>query len=621
MTSQSTPSNSTPAKEKSIPSWESVISEPDLDAALRIFSVYTENPTYKAHAQTCPKLRELFDIAKRTLLPTDVDSRAHRKRKLADRKESDRAQLAVTGIRQMRHHKLVGHATGSITLPLPPRSLSTVEDLESFSKKNDIDLFDISKSRLLASESSTAGSNTPVASEESILSTPCDINPPSTQPRMLNFPRSCHICPADFRQLHHFYDQLCPSCAEFNYNKRSFAADMRGRVCLVTGARVKIGYCIALKLLRMGATVIVTTRFPHNAAIRYAKEQDYLSFKGLLFIYGIDFRDIAMVHQFCKHIKTEFKRLDVIINNAAQTVRKPPRFYEHLISDEACALPSAITDVFKVIDVYKNGTNGYSFRSITTASKSVSDITASCDSFNQITEYGLALPALGTRQSLASVNTSAALSQISLTEEDAAADTTHFPDGRLDRDDQQIDLRSQNSWTMQIGQISTVEMLECHVINAFAPWVLISELKSLMEATGNPVISETSATASDVSEDTSIKSSCDKYIVNVSAMEGQFYRPKTVFHPHSNMAKASLNMMTRTSAAGLAALNIFMTAVDTGWITDENPVEQWEKRENAPPPLDEWDAAMRVLDPILVGVRGGDRMWGVFLKNYTVTRW
>ncbi|KAL5033886.1 hypothetical protein RTP6_001785 [Batrachochytrium dendrobatidis] len=238
-----------------------------------------------------------------------------------------------------------------------------------------------------------------------------------------------------------------------------------------------------------------------------------------------------------------------------------------------------------------------------------------------ITEYGLALPALGTRQSLASVNTSAALSQISLTEEDAAADTTHFPDGRLDRDDQQIDLRSQNSWTMQIGQISTVEMLECHVINAFAPWVLISELKSLMEATGNPVISETSATASDVSEDTSIKSSYDKYIVNVSAMEGQFYRPKTVFHPHSNMAKASLNMMTRTSAAGLAALNIFMTAVDTGWITDENPVEQWEKRENAPPPLDEWDAAMRVLDPILVGVRGGDRMWGVFLKNYTVTRW
>ncbi|KAK5669378.1 hypothetical protein QVD99_003774 [Batrachochytrium dendrobatidis] len=124
-------------------------------------------------------------------------------------------------------------------------------------------------------------------------------------------------------------------------------------------------------------------------------------------------------------------------------------------------------------------------------------------------------------------NTSAARSQISLTE-DAAADSQHFPDGRLDRDDQQIDLRSQNSWTMQIGQISTVEMLECHVINAFAPWVLISELKSLMEATGNPVIFETSATASDVSEDTSIKSSCDKYIVNVSAMEGQFYRPKTV---------------------------------------------------------------------------------------------
>lgn len=92
-----------------------------------------------------------------------------------------------------------------------------------------------------------------------------------------------------------------------------------------------------------------------------------------------------------------------------------------------------------------------------------------------------------------------------------------------------------------------------------------------------------------------------QFIVNVSAMEGQFYRNKTIFHPHTNMAKAALNMMTRTASAGLAAVNIFMTAVDTGWITDENPVEHHAKREEAPPPLDEWDAAMRVLDPVLAG--------------------
>ncbi|KAH6592640.1 hypothetical protein BASA50_007928 [Batrachochytrium salamandrivorans] len=591
-------SDLTSVDSKVIPPWESVVTDEDLDAALRIFTVYCAQPRYRAHVQTCPKLRELFDIAKRTLLPISMeDSKINRKRKLAARKEDDRAQLAVTGIRKGRHRKAVGHATGSMDVPLPPRCLKSVEDLESFATENDKNISTINHK----ADSFSVGHN---GLE----------NPPHTadspQPTMLNFPRACHICPVNFRQLHSFYDQLCPECAEFNYSKRSFSADMRGRVCLVTGARVKIGYCIAIKLLRMGATVIVTTRFPHNAATRYAKESDFQSFKGRLFIYGIDFRDVSMVHQFCRHIKSQFDRLDAIINNAAQTVRKPPLFYEHLIPDEVSSLPSTITSVATIVDVYKKGINNYTFCAVTDAPIG-SQNTA---------EYELALPASGTRQSLSSVNTSAALSQIPLTEEDATANMSLFPGGELDRDDQQVDLRSQNSWTMEIGQISTVEMLECHVINAFAPWVLISELKSLLEATqSRPTIIDQSTLSP--ASDRDPGSLCDKYIVNVSAMEGQFYRPKTVFHPHSNMAKASLNMMTRTSAAGLAEVNIFMTAVDTGWITDENPIEQWEKRENAPPPLDEWDAAMRVLDPILLGIRGEEKIWGVFLKNYTATRW
>ncbi|KAJ3077662.1 hypothetical protein HDU99_001040, partial [Rhizoclosmatium hyalinum] len=197
------------------------------------------------------------------------------------------------------------------------------------------------------------------------------------------------------------------------------------------------------------------------------------------------------------------------------------------------------------------------------------------------------------------VNEAASMSQIPMMASDitsAAQSTELFPKGLYDRDDQQVDLRTQNSWNLEMGQISTVEMMECHVINSFAPWVLISELKSLMEASG-PVDGSTLPEGNFF----------DKYVVNVSAMEGQFYRNKTIFHPHTNMAKASLNMMTRTAAAGFAAVGIFMTAVDTGWITDEQPQHLWEKRANQPPPLDEWDAAMRVLDPVMCGVRGEEK--------------
>ncbi|RKO85993.1 hypothetical protein BDK51DRAFT_32004, partial [Blyttiomyces helicus] len=399
---------------------------------------------------------------------------------------------------------------------------------------------------------------------------------------------------------------LCPSCAEHNFEKRFSEADMKGRVCIVTGARVKIGYCIALKLLRMSATVIATTRFPHDAASRFALEPDFPSFRGRLTIYGLDFRDIPMLHHFCRDVRTTFGRLDVIINNAAQTVRKPPAFYEHLMQKERNDVPQQTLDVVDVVDVYRARGGGYLMGH--GAARPSHEASSDDPKLHDITT-GAPLPVAASQATahLSDINTSALLSQIPLLASDAVAvEQRAFPPGLYDRDDQQIDLRTENSWTQEIGQISTVEMMECHVINAFAPWVLVSELKALMEETRNPDGSE---------------GSWDKYIVNVSAMEGQFYRSKTIFHPHTNMAKAALNMMTRTAAAGLAANNIYMTCSDTGWITDENPVDQWEKRESQPPPLDEWDAAMRVLDPVLVGVRGEENLWGVFLKNYRPTRW
>jgi NAD(P)-dependent dehydrogenase (short-subunit alcohol dehydrogenase family) len=111
-------------------------------------------------------------------------------------------------------------------------------------------------------------------------------------------------------------------------------------------------------------------------------------------------------------------------------------------------------------------------------------------------------------------------------------------------------------------------------------------------------------------------------------MEGKFYRYKMPNHPHTNMAKAALNMMTRTSAEDLSKnYRIFMNAVDTGWINDENPLDRANKTAKTnlfQTPIDEIDAAARILDPIFTGVaagKEGEKMSGVFLKDYYTTEW
>src|SRR3954471_3067868 len=147
---------------------------------------------------------------------------------------------------------------------------------------------------------------------------------------------------------------------------------------------------------------------------------------------------------------------------------------------------------------------------------------------------------------------SAELSQVPLLAEELLGQKHLFPEGVLDKDLQQVDLRGRNSWRLLLAEVSTVEMLEVQLINAVAPFVINARLKPLMLRTP----------------------SRDKHIVNVSAVEGQFYRLcKTTRHPHTNMAKAALNMMTRTAATDYYNDGIHMNSVDTGWVTDEDAVE------------------------------------------------
>ena len=95
----------------------------------------------------------------------------------------------------------------------------------------------------------------------------------------LNKERDCYVCKQPFSKVHRYYDSMCEPCGDFNYAKREQSADLSGQYALITGARVKIGYQASLKLLRAGAHVIVTTRFPVDAADRYSKEPDFSSYR------------------------------------------------------------------------------------------------------------------------------------------------------------------------------------------------------------------------------------------------------------------------------------------------------------------------------------------------------
>ncbi|KDO26599.1 hypothetical protein SPRG_08003 [Saprolegnia parasitica CBS 223.65] len=392
--------------------------------------------------------------------------------------------------------------------------------------------------------------------------------------------RSCYTCKVRYEQLHHFYDQLCPTCAELNFTKRMQSADLRGRVALVTGARVKIGYQAALKLLLSGATVIATSRFPHDTAERYAAHPEFATFQDRLHVYGIDFRDMVHLEQFLDYVQTKYTRLDMLVHNACQTIRRPPSYYSHMMPKETTPLASLPPSVQPILKQQSD----FHAELIRTAAPG-SLLTA---------DGGGAVPPV-------LANLSAVKTQIPMLLEDSAS-SEHFPVGMKDVNGQQLDLRTTNSWVLKMGQVSTPEVAEVFAINTLAPFIMNSRLRALMEATPAK----------------------DKYIINVSAMEGKFYRYKTPNHPHTNMAKAALNMMTRTCAEELSKHGIYMNSVDTGWINDENPLEKAHKyaqTANFQTPIDEVDAAARVLDPIFIGVNEHKYPYGLFFKDYSETEW
>ena len=477
----------------------------------------------------------------------------------------------------------------------------------------------------------------------------------SRKPVELQNPLSCYICHKPYRLLHFFYAQLCPDCASFNFAKRDEIADLRGKVCLVTGARAKIGFRCALKLLRCGAMVIVTTRFPIAATDSFLAEPDSCDWWNRLHVYGLDFRNISVLEKFCHFVNYTYARLDAIVNNACQTVRRPPAYYTHMMESERKPWQELSQKASTMLTPYRSflghlthnenaevrpqessGASGAEFHQDNDPQSSPlrkSDPTSSLVTsagMNVLTnKHGVTLPS---QLSIASGQffSSAEESQLALlsSDTDHSKDSQNFPKGFKDVNGSQVDLRRENSWTLRLHQVSTPELAEVMAINAMAPAVINARLKSLMERTGR--VEGRGANGTAINGSSKPEEAEWKFIVNVSAMEGKFYRYKTKNHPHTNMAKASLNMMTRTSAPDYVTSHIYMTAVDTGWINDEKPLElavKHEAKHNFQTPIDEIDAAARVLDPIIGPLNSrarGEQVlppYGIFLKDFQKCEW
>lgn len=362
--------------------------------------------------------------------------------------------------------------------------------------------------------------------------------------KQLEIPRNCYSCNVSYSKAHFFYNRMCPSCSEENYESRFKSVDLSGRNVLLTGGRVKVGYATALKILRSKGNLLITTRFPGIALEQFKKEDDYNEWKDLLVIYGLDLKNLRAVEVFINFYKSKYNSLDILINNAAQTIKYEESFYSPLIEKEK-----------KILLEYDNE------------------------------EQLIPNTLLSSEDKL-------------LIKEDK-----EFQSFAINRFGQPIDYRDKTSWNSTLEEISMYELLEVNLINQIAPYFLIKEL--------TPLLRKSNFTK--------------KFIINVTSSEGIFnYNNKTKYHPHTNMTKAALNMMTRTSGKQYAdEYNIFMYAVDVGWIST-GAKEKLRKRQFEKayiPPLDSVDGASRILHPIIKGLKEKVILAGTLLKNFKIENW
>ena len=409
--------------------------------------------------------------------------------------------------------------------------------------------------------------------------------------------KNCYICKEKFglNNIHSFYGNLCKKCGDYNYSFRTMKLDFTGRIAIVTGGRVKIGYYIATKLLSYGAKVLITSRFPKDTLFKYQKDPEYEKWKNNLIIYPIDFRIFESTIKFVQFIQDNFPHVDILINNAAQTIRRTASYYKYLLPIETKDLSKEDdkkiikNDFINLQKQLKEGESAQSRNPQSTKKEIQNSLISLMD--NKSKEYQEILPL------------SVIASQIRIMEEKSQPHVTV-----MGGDGQPYDFsKGKNSWNFEFDEIPFQEFTEVQIINTWTPYYLCVKLKPLMMQSPFP----------------------DKYIVNVTSVEGIFNHYKRSSHVHTNMAKAALNMFTRTCGSYLKDIGIYMTCVDTGWVSPMNEMnglldkdkKNSYENEFMNVPLDELDGAMRVLHPIIEGIKNKNYLFGILLKDYVKSPW
>ena len=393
--------------------------------------------------------------------------------------------------------------------------------------------------------------------------------------------------------IHSFYGNLCKKCGDYNYSFRTMKLDFTGRIAIVTGGRVKIGYYIATKLLSYGAKVLITSRFPKDALFKFQKDPDYEKWKNNLVVYPIDFRIFESTIKFVQFINDNFPHVDILINNAAQTIRRTASYYKYL-------LPIETKDLNKEDDkkIIKND-----FVNLQNQLKEGEKEQNSAKSKTEIKNALISLMDNKSKEYQEILPLSVIASQIRIMEEKSQPHVTV-----MGGDGQPYDFsKGKNSWNFEFDEIPFQEFTEVQIINTWTPYYLCVKLKPLMMQSPFP----------------------DKYIVNVTSVEGIFNHYKRSSHVHTNMAKAALNMFTRTCGSYLKDIGIYMTCVDTGWVSPMNEMNSLldkdkknsYENEFVNVPLDELDGAMRVLHPIIEGIKNKNYLFGILLKDYVKSPW
>ena len=334
--------------------------------------------------------------------------------------------------------------------------------------------------------------------------------------------RVCLIC----RQRVMEQYGICPDCRAMNEEKRGITCDLTGKTALVTGGRIKIGYAVCLRLLRQGASVIAVTRYPKSALETYMQEPDFSDFNDRLTVIGFDLMRVDRIHELVAQIIAICGgRLDILINNAAQTVKKSNDYYASLTAHENALL------------------------------------------LDSPALYPLAKPD----------------STFSIMPSIQAADY-----GETEHD---------NSWVRKSEEISPQELLEVQLINVTAPFMLTSSLRPCL----------------------AYDKSVNKFVVNVSSVEGRFNtKQKLARHVHTNMAKASLNMMTHSIASDFARDRIFVYSCDPGWVSNQFP-PGYAISQDFKPYLSYDDGAARVLYPVTLHMNDEKiKDSGMFYKDYRI---